>query len=46
MGKDKREKKDDSLISSWTTERMVIPFSEMKKSDGKTCLRIRTKKLC
>lgn len=38
--------KDDPLVSGWTAEGMVVPFFEMRKPDGKTCLRITTKKLC
>lgn len=35
MGKDERENKDDSPISGWTTKRMMVPFSEMRKPKEK-----------
>lgn len=43
MGKDERENKDDSPISVWTTKRMMVPFSEMRKPKEKLGLRIRTR---
>lgn len=45
MDKAEGENKDDSPISGWTTGQMLVPFSEMRNPEGKTCLRIRTKRL-